>query len=291
MSLLLRLICSFYRYSPSVRAQIGSYACHHGVTKAARFFFSRKLNHNVNKTTVVSIKRAYLEEKKESRAVGDNSDIAMLPPKKRGRRVLLGEELDMKVQMYLKKVREGGGVISARIVVAAARGILLTCNRSMLAEYGGHVELNVDWAYSLLRRMKFVQRKVTTAKSKHAVAEFRELKEQFLAEVVATVEMEEIPPELILNWDQTGIKIVPSSTWTMERQGTKRVDLVGAGDKRLITAVFCGSLVGDFFANSSNLQARQHGAIHAMSSHQTGISHIRLSAGPMKLPRSSTSRI
>ena len=60
--------------------------------------------------------------------------------------------------------------------------------------------------------MKFVQRKVTTAKSKHAVAEFLELKEQFLADVVATVEMEEIPPELILNWNQTGIKIVPSST-------------------------------------------------------------------------------
>ena len=32
----------------------------------------------------------------------------------------------------------------------------------------------------------------------------------------------------------------------MERQGTKHVDLVGAGDKRLITAVFCGSLVDDF---------------------------------------------
>ena len=159
----------------------------------------------------------------------------------------------MKVQMYLKKVREREGVVSARIAVAAARGILLTCNRSILAEYGGHVELNVDWTYSLLHRMNFVQRKVTTAKSKHAVAEFRELKEQFLAEVVATVEMEEIPPELILNWDQTGIKIVPSSTWTMEQRGTKCVDLVGAGDKRLITAVFCGSLVGDFFANLSHL--------------------------------------
>lgn len=32
--------------------------------------------------------------------------------------------------------------MSARVAMAAARGILLTCNRSMLAEYGGHVELN-----------------------------------------------------------------------------------------------------------------------------------------------------
>lgn len=58
--------------------------------------------------------------------------------------------------------------------------------------------------------------------------------------------MEEIPPELILNWDQTGIKIVPCSPWTMDRQGSRRVEMIGISDKRQITAVFCGSLVGDF---------------------------------------------
>ena len=44
---------------------------------------------------------------------------------------------------------------------------------------------------------------------------------------MTTVEMEEIPPELVLNWDQTGIKIVPSNTWTMDQQGSKRVEVVG----------------------------------------------------------------
>ena len=66
-----------------------------------------------------------------------------------------------------------------------------------------------------------MKRKVTTAKSKYAVAEFQHLKEEFLQDVLTTVEMEEIPSELILNWDQTGIKIVPSNTWTMEEQGSK----------------------------------------------------------------------
>ena len=41
--------------------------------------------------------------------------------------------------------------------------------------------------------------KVTTATSKHAMAEFQQLKEEFLQDVVTTVEMEEILPELILN--------------------------------------------------------------------------------------------
>ena len=45
-----------------------------------------------------------------------------------------------------------------------------------------------------------MKRKVTTAKSKHAVAEFQCLKEEFLQGVVMTVEMEEIPS------DKTGIK-------------------------------------------------------------------------------------
>ena len=87
---------------------------------------------------------------KEKRAVEDGGDLAVLPPKKRGRCVLLGDDLDLKVQMYLKKVREGGGVVTARIAMAAAKGIVLTCDKSLLAEFGGHIELNRFWAYSLL---------------------------------------------------------------------------------------------------------------------------------------------
>ena len=65
--------------------------------------------------------------------------MTVLPPKKRGRPVLLGEDLDGKVQLYLQKVREGGGVVSARIAMAAARGILLSCDQTKLVEFGGHV--------------------------------------------------------------------------------------------------------------------------------------------------------
>ena len=116
----------------------------------------------------------------------------------------------------------------------------------MLAEFGGPLELNRHWAYSLYKRMKFVRRKATTAKSKYTIADFERVKKTFLDEVISTVSMEEIPPELILNWDQTGIKIVPSSPWTMDRRGARRVEMIGTSDKRQITAVFCGTLVGDF---------------------------------------------
>ena len=58
--------------------------------------------------------------------------------------------------------------------------------------------------------------------------------------------MEDIRLKLILNWDQTGIKIVPSTTWSMEKRGAKRVEVVGTGDEWQITVVFCITIQGVF---------------------------------------------
>ena len=94
--------------------------------------------------------------------------------------------------------------------------------------------------------MNFVLRKASTAKSKHNVSDFAEIKRSFWTSLVETVVMEEIPAELILNRDQTGIMIVPSNSWTMEKMGANRVEIAGLKDKRQITAVFCGTILGDF---------------------------------------------
>ena len=106
--------------------------------------------------------------------------------------------------------------------MAAARGILLKCNQRMLAECGGHIELNRFWARSLLRRTNFVQRKVSTAKSKHTVANLASLKRSFLSDFHTTVTMEEIPAELIFNWDQTGIKFLDYGATRFKKSGNGR---------------------------------------------------------------------
>ena len=239
----------YQKFSPSQRSLIGKYTSQHGPTAASRHF-SRKLEKSVSRSTAKSIKKDYDEEIRKRRRLDANGtgivEITELPAKKIGRKVLLGEDLDMKVQLYLRKVREGGGAVSARIAMAAARGILQKCNRSMLAKNGGHVLLTRYWAHSLLKRMKFVQRKATTSLSKMTDTNFKECKRSFLNDIVTTIAMEEIPGELVLNWDQTGIKLVPSSTWTMERKGERRVEMMGVNDKRQITAIFCGSASGDF---------------------------------------------
>ena len=106
----------------------------------------------MSETTANSLKKAYLQRVREKRAAEDDGDVT-LPMKKRGRPVLLGDVLDRKVQKYLVRVRNGGGVVSAKIAMAAARGILMSCNRSRLVEFGGDVQLNRQCAYSLLRRI------------------------------------------------------------------------------------------------------------------------------------------
>jgi hypothetical protein len=114
----------------------------------------------VNESTVRSILKVYnVEIRRKQREEDGDVEVRELPAKKRGRSLLLGDVLDSKVQAYLKKIRESGGVVSARIAIAAAKGLVMVYDRRKLAEYGGPILLNRHWAYSLLKRMKFVKRK------------------------------------------------------------------------------------------------------------------------------------
>ena len=79
--------------------------------------------------------------------------------------------------------------------------------------------------------MGFVKQKACS-KAKVIPEQFHKLKEEFLLEVKNIVAMNEIPYELILNFDQTGLNYVPVTHWTMEKEGAKRVEVVAKDDKR-----------------------------------------------------------
>ena len=100
-----------------------------------------------------SIRSAYVSKVRQKRA-RDEGVVAILPCHKRGRRLLVGDVIDNQVQSYLRRVCNGGGIVTARIAVVAARGILLACDRSKLAVFSGHIRLGSSWAYALLSQMK-----------------------------------------------------------------------------------------------------------------------------------------
>ena len=46
------------------------------------------------------------------------------------------------------------------------------------------------------------------------------------------ISMDEIPDDLLINFDQTGIHYIPVSDWMMAEEGAKRTEIAGKDDKR-----------------------------------------------------------
>lgn len=137
---------------------------------------------------------------------------------------------DENLRDYLKQLRSEGGIVSTQIVISAATGILKHHDKSLLQR----INLSKTWAESVLNRMSFVRRKGTKT-GRTVPADFPELKNNFLERIHTLIAEHDIPDELVLNWDQTGVPIVPRGQWTMEERGSKQVNIVGLNDKRQIT--------------------------------------------------------
>ena len=159
--------------------------------------------------------------------------------------MLLGEEMDGQLRAYISKMRVNGCPINTAIVIATGQGIVKDYDSNLLSENGGHLNLTKDWAKNLLKRMNYVKRR-SSSTAKVSLDNFDQLKSQFIFDIQSIVEMEKIPSNMIINWDQTAIKYVPVSNWTMADEGSQRVEVVAANDKRQITAVFGITLSGDF---------------------------------------------
>ena len=142
-------------------------------------------------------------------------------------------------------MRAKGAVVNTAIVMACAEGVVMHHDSNLLDINGGHITITKDWAKSLLFRIGYVKRQVSTC-AKLLLEDFDERKEQFLYDAKILVNYEEIPDSLVINWDHTGIKYIPVSSWTMEREGRKRVEILGIDNKRQITAVFAATKAGNF---------------------------------------------
>ena len=102
-----------------------------------------------------------LKRAKETAPAGEVPEVKMIAVKTRGRPPLLGE-LYSDVQQYVKALRKAGTPVSVPVMLAAAEGVIMANNPSLLSKYGGHIQPNCRWAVSMLRRMGFVQRRGST---------------------------------------------------------------------------------------------------------------------------------
>ncbi len=237
---------------------------------------------SLKESTIRGWRDSYIKELKKRKVEKKSMDVTELPEKRRGRPLLLGAELDRQVQAYITTLRKNGAVVNTAIVMACAEGIVCNKDSNLLSSNGGYISLTKDWGKSLLRRMGLVKRRAST-KSKVSIENFEELKEQYLLDIKACVEMDEVPDELIINWDQTGIHYVPVSSWTMEKEGSKRVEIAGIDDKRQITAVFGCCITGDFDPFRLYTRVRPRSAFHPLLFLQIGMRHLATTIGLMRI--------
>jgi len=198
------------------------------------------------------LKNLYLDKVPElygTQKVSDNSSddespeelVQTLPRKKQERPLLIGKELDKEVQEYIKHMRKASSAVNTKVVIAAAEGILMNHDSK------SNIKLSISWAKYLLKRMGYVKRRATTS-GKESIENFESLKDDFLLAIKNTVCMDEIPGDMIVNFDQSRIHYIPVMPWTMEKEGVKRVEIVAKDDKHQITAVFAGTYTGDFLS-------------------------------------------
>ena len=123
-------------------------------------------------------------------------------------------------------MRAVGGIVNTAIVMAAAGGAQ---DLVSLVQHCGHIELEKPWAKSLLGQMGYVKRKCSNAGRVSLPP--TQIQENFLADIQAEVPMNEVPPDLIFNWDQTALHLVLTGWQTMHHTGNKIIPITNSDDK------------------------------------------------------------
>ena len=145
---------------------------------------------NLKESSVRDWRNVYIKElqdKRKTAKLGEELIVDVLPSKKRGRPVLLGEKLDKHLQQLIIIMRTRGTPIGTTVVIGIGRGILMKYKSNC------DIKLNKEWARSVLHRMGFTKRRAN-GKSKIQPDDFEEIKEEFLTDVQSVIDMEEVPP-------------------------------------------------------------------------------------------------
>ena len=197
--------------SDTKKAIISKYASEHGVASAVRKFKDKKLRDSAVRDWRNYYNHEVHRLRKEAK-VGEAVTVDSLPSKKCGKPPFLGAKLDIHLRQLIGDMRSRGTAMGTSVVIGVGTGVVMKHTRKKPA-----MKLSKEWTMSVLRRMEYTKRK-GSSKCKILPDNCEEIKSNFLANVCVVVEMEVVPPSLIINWDHTVTKIVPSSQWTMGKK-------------------------------------------------------------------------
>ena len=151
-------------------------------------------------STVRVFKKRYLEQLRAS----PGAEINSIASRKRRRPLALGV-IDGDVQKFITALIKSGTPVNTPVILAAAEGIIKSKDRTLLAEYGGHIKLTKSWAVSLMHGMNFVNcRRSTKAKTNLSEEQFTRMKQNFSAKLSSLLMTTKSLPSLSLTGTKQG---------------------------------------------------------------------------------------
>lgn len=157
-----------------------------------------------------------------------------------------GNEIDKLLLADFHAARSAGVSIDDEIlrrylvVHLAAAG-----KQGLLSEEGGKYSYGHSWAQRFYKRHGLVLR-VCTTKMRELPTDFEEKKRKYLSIGAELICRHRVPPELVINGDETAVLLVNRAKVTRNVAGAKRVRILGMGeDKAQITATLFVTEAGD----------------------------------------------
>ena len=115
-----------------------------------------------------------------------------------------------------------------------------------MSRNGGKINLTVKWARDILKSMKWVKRRGTTAKRTMNPALYNELAFTWKKKIAEKVFKHKIHNDLILNFDQTALGFTCPAKTTFTEKNAETVPIGNVDDKRQITGTFVVNLPHEF---------------------------------------------
>ena len=139
--------------------------------------------------------------------------------------MLLLDEIDKKLRMFVNNTRKAGGTVKKRVVYGVLIGLIKS-----------------DLVTVPLQQDELASQNGDNVKACYHKIYVLEVKAKFLHHIVSAVIEHKIPDEFIINVDQTPSKYIPTENVMMAEKNSKHIPRKRGDDKRAITVTLAETL-------------------------------------------------
>jgi hypothetical protein len=159
----------------------------------------------------------------------------------RSRALIEHTDIEDEVKRIITVMRERGAVVNVRVIQLVMKLVIEDKEPQLLEKLKLSNSFIGQWARET---MSYSWRTRTTAASKLPL-DWRERGIMMAKRIGFFMQVYKVHPSLVINMDQTGVHLAPVDSRTYDSRGSKEVCVIGAEDKRQITACIASSLDGD----------------------------------------------